>query len=479
MVGGGIAGLAAAHRLYKLAGERRLPLEVTLFEREPRLGGKIHTERIDGFVVEAGPDTFVSTKPWAVELCRELGIEDRLQGTDMQRRRVYVVRDSRLAELPDGLAMMVPTQIWPMLKTPLLSPASKLRMALDLILPAAGGQQDESLGHFIRRRLGAQVYERLIEPLMSGIYAGDGDQLSLRSTFPFLRDWERDYGSVIRGALALRRRRKRAAGQQHGPRSVFLTPRSGLAELVETLRDQLQAADLRLGEGIRRLRRAPEGFQLESEHGASYNAQAVVLATPAYVTGDLVRGLDSELAALLDGIEYVSSATVSLAYREQDLTRKLDGHGYVIPRVEGRQALACTWTSSKFPHRAPAGRALVRVFIGRAGQSDAALADEEQLIEVARRELSETLELRAEPLFVRVHRWPRAMPQYNLGHPERMDRVRARLEQLPGLLLAGAGYEGIGIPDCIHSGQRAAEAVGDQLEARRQAETGVEQRAIG
>ncbi len=455
VVGGGITGLAAAYALQKGSRETGMPLEIVLFEREPRLGGKILTERIDGFVIEGGPDTFVSTKPWGVQLCRELGIEDRLQGTDMGRRRVYVLHRGRLVEMPDGLAMMVPTQIWPMLKTPLLSPAGKLRMGLDLVLPRRGNKGDESLGHFIRRRLGTEVYERLIEPLMSGIYAGDGDRLSLGSTFPFLSEWEGRYGSVVRGALALRRKR-RSSFSANGRSSIFLAPQTGLAELVERLQAELDGVELRLEEGVCACEARADGFRWETEAGGSYRAGAIVLAVPAFVSAGLLGGLDPELAELLREIEYVSTATVSLAYRQADLNRPLDGHGYVIPRVEGRQALACTWTSSKFPHRAPAGKALVRVFIGRAGQGEALLADEQRLVDIARRELAETLALRAEPLFVRVHRWPRAMPQYNLGHRERLAQIHARLLQHPGIFLAGAAYAGIGIPDCIHSGQRAA-----------------------
>ncbi len=456
VIGGGIAGLSAAYALQKGSRASGMPLEIVLFEREPRLGGKILTERMDGFVIEGGPDTFVSTKPWGVQLCRELGIEDRLQGTDMDRRRVYVLHRGRLVEMPDGLAMMVPTQIWPMLKTRLLSPAGKLRMGLDLVLPRRGNKGDESLGNFIRRRLGSEVYERLIEPLMSGIYAGDGDRLSLGSTFPFLSEWEGRYGSVVRGALALRRKR-RSSFSANGRPSIFLTPQTGLAELVDQLQAELDGVDLHLGEGIHACEARVDGFRLETEAGRSYRAEVVVLAAPAFVSAELLGGLDPELAELLGGIEYVSTATVSLAYREEDLNRPLDGHGYVIPRVEGRQALACTWTSSKFPHRAPAGKALVRVFIGRAGQSEVVVADEQRLLDIARSELAETLGLHAEPILVRVHRWPRAMPQYNIGHLERMDQIGARLMEHPGIFLAGAAYEGIGIPDCIHSGQRAAE----------------------
>jgi len=460
IVGGGIAGLSAAYALERNAAES---LEITLVEREYRLGGKIRTDRTDGFVIEGGPDTFVSTKPWAVELCRELGMDDRLQGTDQDRRRVYVLHRGRLVELPDGLAMMVPTRIWPMVKTPLLSAAGKARMGLDLILPPRLDEGDEGLGHFVTRRLGREVYERLIEPLMSGIYAGDGERLSLQATFPFLREWELRYGSLTRGALALRRKRS----SQNGRRSIFLTPLTGLAELVESLQAHLRRVQVHLGSGVKALRRLENGFELSLEDGAPLRADAVILAAPATAAAGMIAGMDDELAELLASIEYVSTATVSLAFRSSDLPRPLDGHGYIIPRVERRDALACTWTSTKFPHRAPDGYALLRVFIGRAGQGDEVLADGPRLLDIARRELAQTLGLQAEPVMTRVYRWPQAMPQYNLGHPRRLEEIEARLRHLPGLFLAGAAYRGIGIPDCIRSGQEAARTALDYLASSR------------
>lgn len=458
VVGGGIAGLSAAYALQKLGREAGGDLRLTVVDASDRWGGKIQTERIHGFVIEAGPDTFVSTKPWGVALCRELGLEDRLQGTDMARRKVFVLSRGRLVELPDGLAMMVPARLGPMVRTPLLSPLAKVRLALDWILPPRPGDGDETVASLISRRLGRQTYERLIEPLMSGIYAGDGDRLSLHSTFPYLREWERRYGSLARGALRSARR-----GRQHDPsgsrRSIFLTPTGGLGEIVAALLSRLGEADLRLATAVHRIDRAPGGYQLTTESGVGFGAEAVVIATPAFAAAEMLGGLDPSLAEQLRQIEYVSTATVSLAFRESELPRPLDGHGYVIPRVEGRQALACTWTSTKFPHRAPAGHALLRVFIGRAGQMDDPGLEDESLVEIARRELAETLQIRAAPLLVRVARWPRSMPQYNLGHPERLRAIGERLDSLPGLRLAGAAYSGIGIPDCIRSGEQAADEV--------------------
>jgi oxygen-dependent protoporphyrinogen oxidase len=455
VVGGGIAGLAAAHRLQRAAEAAGLRLQVTLLEREGRLGGKILTEQAGQFTLEAGPDAFVSTKPWAVQLCRELGLEARLLGANLAQRRVYVLRGGKLQRLPDGLAMMVPARLGPLLASPLLSPRAKARLGLDLVLPARGGEADESLGAFLSRRLGRQAYERLIEPLMSGIYAGDGDRLSLQATFPFLREWERLYGSLTRGAMALARARGRN-GRAEAGRSIFLTLTGGLGELVRSLQAALGGAQL-LGVAAARILRDGLAYRVQTEAG-DFRAEALILATPAFVSAELLHSLRPELSSLLERIEYVSSATVSLAYSQEELPRPLDGHGYVIPRGEGRQALACTWTSTKFPHRAPQGLALLRVFLGRAGQPLAAGTGPEDLIAWARAELRATLGVEAEPRLARAYLWPRSMPQYNLGHPERLGLIQSELAQLPGLFLAGAGYQGVGIPDCIHSGQTAAEA---------------------
>jgi len=454
VIGGGIAGLAAAYQAVLLARQQGWsPSSIVLFEAAPRLGGKITTVRRDGFVVEGGPDTFLATKPWAVELCRELGLADRLHGTNPHQRATYVLHRGRLEPLPDGLTMMIPTRFGPMVRTRLLTWPQKARMALDFFIPPRRDDGDESLGAFVTRRLGRAAYENLIEPLMSGIYAGDGDRLSLQATFPYLRDLERNYGGLIKGALAMRRKMgKRAPGS----RSAFLTPTTGLAEIIEALVDFLQRAgvQLRVGEPVQRVRPEPQGFRLDTPQGA-VRAPKVVFATPAYVTADLVADFAPEAAEALRSIPYATTATVSLAYRETDLPRPLDGYGYVIPRREGREALACTWISTKFPHRAPQGYALLRVFVGRDGQEGDIPWTREGLLDIARRELAQTLGLTAEPLFAEVFIWPRAMPQYTLGHLERVARAERALAAFPGLALAGNAYRGIGIPDCIRSGRDA------------------------
>jgi oxygen-dependent protoporphyrinogen oxidase len=466
IIGGGIAGLSAAYYATK-----KIPnVQITLIESSARWGGKITTERValdDGhFIIEGGPDTFLATKPWGVALCKELGLSERLHGTNPHKKNTYVLSKGRLLPLPDGLAMMIPTNIQAILKSGLVSWFSKARMGLDFFLPAKSFNGDESLGTFVSRRLGREAYENLIEPLMSGIYAGDGDRLSLASTFPYLRDLEMKYGSLARGALQMR---KQSSGKPvQGSRSAFLTPTTGLAEIVEALVTHLRSnhVDLRLNTraiSISHLTLDTWSVRLDSNDTVS--ADGLILATPAFVSGTLLASFDPELASVLQSIDYASTATVSLAYRQSDLPRELDGYGYVIPRREGRKALACTWTSTKFPHRAPEGYALLRVFVGRAGQDIP--WNEKDLLDLAKEEIRLTLGITAKPLLHRTFLWEKAMPQYNLGHPEKLKVIDAALENHPGLALAGNGYRGIGIPDCIHSGELAVERVMRDCDASR------------
>ena len=457
IIGGGIAGLSAAY----YATKKLADAQITLLESSDHWGGKIITDRVtfdDGtFIIEGGPDTFLATKLYATALCKELGLSDRLHGTNPNQKNTYVLHHNKLEPLPDGLAMMIPTNVQAILKSRLVSWFGKARMGLDFVQPAKAVNGDESLGTFVSRRLGREAYENLIEPLMSGIYAGDGDALSLASTFPYLRDLEIKYGSLARGALQMRKQSNGKAVQ--GSRSAFLTPTTGLAEIVEALIAYLQNhnVDLRLNISVSRLSNIDSRYLVELEDSSSLNSDSVILATPAYVSGALLALLNPMLASDLQSIPYASTATISLAYRQNDLPRKLDGYGYIIPRREGRKALACTWTSTKFPHRAPEGYALIRVFVGRAGQDIP--WNENDLLALAKEELNLSLNITTEPILARVFMWDKAMPQYNLGHPEILKQIDTQLENYPGLALAGNGYRGIGIPDCIHSGELAVERV--------------------
>ncbi|HLF01654.1 MAG TPA: protoporphyrinogen oxidase, partial [Anaerolineales bacterium] len=432
IVGGGIAGLAAAYRLTQKAPG----LTVTLIESDSRLGGKIVTDRADGFVIEGGPDTFLSYKPRGLGLCRELGLEDRLHGTNEKIRRTYVMRGGKLYELPEGLTGLIPSRFGPMAKTALISPLGKLRMGLDYIIPPRSADGDESIAAFVERRLGREMYEHLIEPLLSGIYAGDGEQLSLAATFPQLRQTELANGSLIKGMLAAKRKAPTPNGKSW---AAFLTPTTGLAEIVEALEKRLGGVEVRLGSRATRVEAASSGYRIGLENGESLAADAVIFATPAFITADLISNLDSQISTALRAIPYVSTATVSVAHplRDTRSARPLDGYGYIIPRAESRPILACTWTSTKFPHRAPEGFGLIRAFIGCAGQQEVLERDDAELLDLVRDELRRTLGITAPPMLHRVFRWPRAMPQYTLGHLDRLAVIEARLARLSGMFVAG------------------------------------------
>lgn len=454
IVGGGISGLAAAHFM----AIHRPDINTILIEQDDRLGGKIVTERFDGFVVEGGPDSFLSSKPRGIGLAAELGLEPRLQGTDEAKRRTWVMSAGRLHRLPEGLSGLVPSRLEPLLESELFSPAGKERLRQEPEIPVRAGDDDESLASFISRRFGREVYDRMIEPLMAGIYAGDGEQLSLAATFPQLRRLERQRGSLIRAM-----NRTTSAEAPPNARPAFLTPLGGMGEFVDALRQQLPAACVSTGSGVQRIKERSSGFALRLSDGSRVNAQAVVVATPAHVAGRLLDGIDPGLGDTLDQIPHVSSATVALAYPAAEVPRALEGYGYVVPRLERRPVLAATWSSTKFRHRAPEGYALIRVFVGRSGAEDVLNGTDAELVELARAEVADVLGSVALPVFSRVFRWTDAMPQYTMGHLERIERIDERLQDHPGLFLAGNAFRGVGIPDCVESGERAAHAAAQHV----------------
>jgi oxygen-dependent protoporphyrinogen oxidase len=459
VVGGGLSGLAAAHRAVELARERGRPLELTVLEAADRLGGTIQTERRDGFLVECGPDSFLSEKPWALALCRRLGVESRLIGTDDRFRRVFVVFRGRLHPLPDGFQLLAPTRLWPFLASSLFSWPGKLRMACDLVLPR-GGSPDESLGAFVRRRLGREALERVAQPLVGGIYTADPDELSLGATMPRFLEMERRERSVI---LALWRAARRApalhAGTSGARWSLFVTFLEGMEELIRLLATRLPPGAVRLKERAASVERAGAGWRVTTADGAVLTGDALILSPEAHQVARLLRYVDPGLAHLLEGIPYATSATVTLAYRRADIRHPLDGFGFVVPQAERRPVIAGTFSSVKYPGRAPEGHALLRVFIGGALDEAALEADDAALVETARAQLGELLGATGAPLFTRVARHPHAMPQYHVGHAARAEAIELALARHTGLRLAGGAYRGVGIADCVRSGEAAAEGV--------------------
>lgn len=453
VVGGGIAGLATAYCLRKLTSDSD-SLTIVGIEAAPCLGGTIATERADGFVLETGADSFLTMKPWAVDLVREIGLGARMIGIDPGHRRVYVLRRGRLHPLPEEFMLVAAPRIGPILRSRLLSPWGKARAALDLVLPPRPPPGDESLASFVRRRLGREVLDRLAGPLVAGIHAADPERLSVESTLPQFRAYEREHGSVIRGL--------RAAGvASRGDASVpkpFASFPAGMGELVDALLRATPAVEWRTRTRALRVGRGGDGFEVVLQGGASLKADAVVLATPSHVSASLVRAEDSRIARALKSIPYASSVVVSLAFHSSSC-RPLDGSGFLVPHSEGLRLRACTWSSSKFASRAPPGKALVRAFYGGAGDDRILEESDEALVNLACEEMRPVLRLRGEPLLARVDRWPLAHPQYEVGHAARVAEVEAALADFPGLFVTGSAYRGVGIPDCVRDAKAVAEGV--------------------
>jgi oxygen-dependent protoporphyrinogen oxidase len=449
IVGGGISGLAAA---FALQGR-----DWTLIESAPRWGGKITTAREDGFTIEGGPDSFITQKTAGTELCRKLGLEDQLVGSNSGKgATVYIWSGGRLHAMPEGMMLMAPTMVLPFLRSRLFSWPGKLRMGMEVFVPRARGDEDESLAGFVRRRLGAEALSKLAGPLMGGIYAADPERLSLKSTFPIFLEMEKRHGSLLRGMMKSARPRA-AHGAKRTP--MFMTLRGGLQQLSDALAARLPATNLRTGCRVLAVNRHANRYRIDLDDGSSLLADDVVFATPSFATADLVERLDPALAQRLRAIRYVSTATVSLGFRRSEIAHPLQGSGFIVPQSEGRRITACSWSSAKFQHRAPEDCVLLRVFIGGALAEELAEQDEDALVRLAREDLQVILGISATPVLAKAYRWPKANPQYDLGHGERVAEIEQMLREFPGLHLAGAAFHGPGIPDCIQSGQKAAQAI--------------------
>ncbi len=457
VIGGGITGLAAAHRAVELARERSTELELTLVEARDRLGGTIATDHAGGFLVEAGPDSFLSEKPWALALCRRLGVEHRLVRTDDRFRRVFVWRAGRLHPLPDGFQLLAPTKLGPFVRSGLFSWPGKLRMAFDLVLPRSVND-DESLGAFVRRRLGREALERVAQPLVAGIYTADPDDLSLAATMPRFSELERRERSVILGLWRANRRAPQA-GTSGARWSLFVTFQNGMEELVTALAPRLPPGSVMLKHRVDGIERRGGGWRVLGGLGPALEADHVIVAAESYTASRLVRYVDPALATLLGEIPYASSATVTFGFRRAEVPHPLDGFGFVVPRTERRAVLACTFSSVKYPGRAPKGHALLRCFMGGALNERMLESDDPALVAGARDELRQALGITAEPVLTRVARWTKAMPQYHVGHAGRIEAIEQCTAALPSLHLAGGAYRGVGIADCVRSGEAAAERV--------------------
>ncbi len=469
IIGGGIAGLAAAYELEK-ARKAGAAVEYTLFEARERLGGCLASEIVDGAVLERGPDSFLTEKPAAAELCRELGLGDALTPSNDAGRKTYIVVRNRLIPLPDGLMFMVPTKLIPTALTRLFSLSTKVRMGLELLHPPQPAHQDESVAALVERHFGREAVDRLADPLLSGIFGGDSTRLSARTVLPRLVEMENDYGSLTRGMLAAHRKmraRAKAAAQQNGkaagnaaPRPAFTALRGGMQQLIDALTARLDPTTVRLATPVSGIEKMAKGWSVQAG-SATERFDALIMASPAWAAGALLGRVDAVLGEELSAIPYSSSITVNLIYDEAQLGRLPEGFGFLVPAMEGRAMLACTLVHRKFLGRTPHGKAVFRAFLG--GMKNEALlgSSDADILATVRRELSEILgssvvPQAAKPEHTQVSRWRRAMAQYAVGHQDRKQRIDERVAALPGLRLAGNAYDGIGIPDCIRLGRQAA-----------------------
>src|SRR5271165_2336391 len=461
IIGGGISGLAAA---YTIDEKRRsgTPVEYVLYESSPRLGGVLVTDRVDGCLVEAGPDSFLTEKPWAADLCGKIGLGDQLIGSNDAERKTYIVARGKLVEMPDGLMFMVPTKIMPTILSPLFSLRTKIRMATEWFHPPRKASTDETVAQMVARHYGPEMVDLLADPLLSGVYGGEASQLSVRAVLPRFADMESKHGSLGRAMLLSRKeaRKKMSAAARLPARPLFSSLKECMQQMVDALVASLAAKALKTSSPVLSVIRQNDGWTVCAGY-KNDQFDAVIIATPTHAAAKLLDAADAELSRDLGGIQYSSSITVTLGYDEKVRRSLPPGFGFLVPRSEGHRMLAATFVHNKFPHRAPENRALVRCFLGGARDEQILQSSESEILQILRGELQKIVGpvLAAEPLFARVYKWRSAMAQYSVGHLERLQRIESLRQKLSGLALAGNGYNGIGVPDCVRSGTEAASKI--------------------
>ncbi len=477
IIGGGITGLSTAYFLKEKAKEQGVAIHCSVLESNTRFGGKIITDRIDDFIIEGGPDSFLAAKPWGLTLCRKLGLIDQVVQTHPVHKAVYLLSQGKLKPFPEGMNLMIPGKIIPFLFTSLVSSRVKARMGLDLLIPRKADPEDESIASFVRRRLGEEAVSTFAEPILATIYAGDVESLSMKATFPQFMGLEKEFGSLIWGIWmkqwdAIRGGRQQttpaagvpAAGggekDKGEPFSLFVTLQNGLITLISTLQERLEkeGIHLRLGQKVCEIASHEKGYRIRLSN-ETLDADAVVLTVDAATAAGLIKPMNGTLSNHLSGISYVSTATVSLGFRREDVAHPLNGFGFVIPRSERKIILATTWSSTKFAGRADPSHVLIRSFCGGAHQQEVVDLPDEELLSRVHKELEPVLGIRGKPTASRVFKWRAANPQYNVGHLDRVAAIEKEASKHPGLFLAGSAYKGVGIPDCIEQGGEAAEKV--------------------
>ena len=464
VIGGGITGLSAAYRLVELSREKNLNIEIHLLEGSNKLGGVISTQQINEMIVEEGPDSFITTKPWALSLCSRIGIESRIINTNNENRRTFVVNQGKLIPVPDGFLMLAPTSFIPFILSPLFSWTGKLRTLMEVFIPRKSDNKDESLASFVKRRFGREILERIAQPLISGIYTADPETLSLKATFPQFLEMESRYRSVIKALIRERQSTNRLNTGESGVRyNLFASFKDGMKTLVDTLYEKLPKGNIKLNKHVTNIQITHNGWRVNTKDGEAIAADGVIIATPAHQTSDLIKGVDSYIATELSKIRYGSATVINLAYRREHISHPLDGFGFVTPSIEKRPVLACSFSSIKFKGRSPEEIVLLRCFMGGALSPHDFDRDKNWHIKTAHEELRNLIGIKSEPIFAKVSRHPLSMPQYKVGHLELISDIKDRVNKYPSLQIAGNAYYGVGIPDCIHSGESSAENIVEDL----------------
>ena len=467
IIGAGISGLAAAYDLDRLARDAGVAIEMSILEASQRAGGVIETVRRDDLTMELGPDSIVIDKPWGIELCREIGLDDSVIPTRQSGGGSFIARGTELMPVPDGFHLMAPSRLTPFAMSRLISPAGKLRMAADLLIPRKQGDTDESLADFVRRRLGTEALERIAQPMVGGIYTADPEKLSLKATMPRFIEMEQRHGSLIR-AMVSGRRSNPTPRDTRGPRyDLFIALRDGLGELPGRLVELLPDSALELGTRVARVSRNASRWRIETTEGRVLDVDGICVAAPAHAAAKMLDDVSATLSEELAAIEYASSATVNLVFERNDVGSELDGFGFVVPAIEGRTILACTFSSRKYEGRSDDRTTLLRAFVGGALAPANVDLDDDAMTAAILADLRDLLAIRAKPREVLITRWRSSMPQYHVGHLARVDRIEREVAGLDGLALAGNAYRGTGIPDCIRSGRAAASDLLTYLRAPR------------
>jgi len=448
IIGGGISGLATAFYLQKKAEESGAPVQYALLEREDRWGGKVVTESVDGFLIEGGPDLLLTQKPAGIQLCKDLGLGDRLIPTNNHRQRTYLVQNGKLKQFPADFSL-IPSKFWPFATSNMFSWLGKMRMGMDVFIPPRMEESDESLASFIRRRFGQEAVDKIGGPMLAGIHSADPEKLSILSTFPMYVMMEKKYGGLIKGMREVKKLRPPTQGK---PPAMFNSLAGGLGEIVDAMTERL-GGDLRTGVTVEGIEKTETGYTVQL-NGDAVQTNALVFATPSYVAADLISDMAPDLAEMLRGIRFVSTATVSMAFRKADVMPQhdLEGFGFLAPKAENRRISGCTWVSTKLDYRAPEDGVQIRTFIGGTGQEELVDLDDEELVALSREEIADLMGVTAEPMFTRIYRWHKGRPQYDVGHLDRVAEMEKLAADVGNIYLTGSAYRGSGIPDCVKQG---------------------------